>query len=133
MTIMVYLMKENGILINAVTNNGKSSVDELHSMLLTGINLGMNEAFLGSIDHFVLTNGMTIFYRRFVINKIPFVMVVATDKSVNGSKGVDLQRKLVEFKLFLQEKNRWKIFQTSHVSSDDGEIALKMRDIFIEK
>lgn len=131
----VYVMKDNGILVSYVTNEfGRSpSQQELESSLLTGIGIGISATFLANINYIVLNDKTVVYYRSFKVGKETCCLIV-TNKSSNGVvKDINIASKMVIIKMFLQDKNRWRVFSTH----EDGtpihtEIREKLKSVFLD-
>lgn len=130
----VYLMKDNGILISFVSNDDRLSPDnrELESSLLTGIGIGISTTFLESIDHIVLTNKTVVYYRSFKFDEYHCVLIVASKQKDGIKKNLNISSKMVMMKMFLQEKDRWRVLATCRDDLEvHREISRKLASIFL--
>ena len=130
----VYLMKDNGILIASVSdaNTSDTSRRDLESSLLTGIGIGISTTFLESIDHIVLVDKTVVYYRSFKFDEYYCVLIVANKQKDGMTKDLNISAKMVEMKMFLQEKARWRVLTTCRDGLEvHHEISRKLSSVFL--
>ena len=129
----VYLVKDNGILVSFVSDEtSASSQRELESSLLTGIGIGISATFLESIDHVVLTDRTIVYYQTFTFDDNRCVLIVANRPRNGTMKDINISSKMITVRMFLQERERWRILLTTRDSTPaHDEITRKLGAIFL--
>ncbi len=128
----IYVIKESGLLALSVTDGESDDKhNDLMSGFLTAVHSGaFNYLLGGNIDYVVSDNGMVLTYGDFKVHDIPFTMVVVT-KMVNGKVGLKCRSKMHQFKMFIQEQNRWQILTNNELANSHTEMVAKLRELFL--